>query len=453
MHSNDTICAVSTPPGVGGIAIIRVSGPMTFEYCDRYFSKNIEAQDANTIIFGEWREGKRVIDEVLISKFIGPASFTGEDVVEISVHGSRYIQAETLRTLIEAGCRSAGPGEFTQRAFLNNKMDLSQAEAVADLIATESLTAHRLAMQQMKGTFSSEINDLRQQLIDFASLIELELDFSEEDVEFADRDQFRTLINLILKRVNELSESFKLGNVLKNGVPVAIIGAPNSGKSTLLNALLKEQRAIVSDIPGTTRDAIEDTVNLGGVTFRFIDTAGLRVTEDIIENKGIDIAKKKAADASIILKIMDASQELMEAEGRLFGNYFDSVDWEDDERTVTIYNKIDQVQEQQIPDDVIGISALKETGLSNLKEKLIDMVDLGTRSSGDVIISNARHYEVLSKVGQALNDVNTGLDQGLSGDLMAIDIRKALHYLGELTGAITTEDLLGNIFSRFCIGK
>lgn len=450
----ETICAISTAPGIGGIAVIRVSGPNTFSNVDRICSQDILRQKAMSISYGWVRDEAEDVDEVLVGKFVAPRSFTGEDVIEISCHGSLYVQQRIIQLLIQAGCSMASNGEFTKRAFLNGKMDLSQAEAVADLIASESSASHKLALQQMKGGYSSELSTLREKLIEFAALMELELDFSEEDVEFADRDEFRKLINTILIRVRSLVESFSLGNVIKQGVPVAIIGPPNSGKSTLLNALLKEQRAIVSDIAGTTRDAIEDTVNIDGILFRFIDTAGMRSTEDEIESQGINLALKKAEEASIVIRFMDGQAELNADEKGKTANYFESIGWEDDERTLRVLNKVDLLPTASKTEDFdITMSALHGTGLDELKDRLIAHVRAGMDGQSDILVTNARHVEALDKVDAALSTVLTGMDQGLPSDLLAIDIRKALHYLGEVTGEVTTDDLLGTIFSRFCIGK
>lgn len=452
--SEETICAISTAPGVGGIAVIRVSGPDTFDLVNRICTQDILAQKAMCISYGWVRENRADVDEVLVGKFKAPRSFTGEDVIEISCHGSLYVQQRIVQLLILSGCRMASNGEFTKRAFLNGKMDLSQAEAVADLIASESAASHRLALQQMKGGYSSELSTLREKLTEFAALMELELDFSEEDVEFADQEEFKKLINIILTRVRSLVESFSLGNVIKQGVPVAIIGPPNSGKSTLLNALLKEQRAIVSEIAGTTRDAIEDTVNIDGILFRFIDTAGMRSTVDEIEIQGIDLAIKKAEEATIVIRLMDAQDELSIDEKEKTSSYFKTIGWEDDDRTLRILNKEDLLPEEyKTADFDIRLSALHGTGLNELKDRLLAYVRSGTEGQSDMLVTNARHVEALDKVDTALSTVLMAMDVGLPSDLLAIDIRKALHYLGEVTGEVTTDDILGVIFSRFCIGK
>jgi len=452
--NQDTICAVSTAPGIGGIAVIRISGSEAFRIVDSLYSNDVMGLAHMTMSYGTVSANEEILDDVVVGKFVGPRSFTGEDVIEISCHGSEFIQQRLIGLLLERGCRHADHGEFTKRAFLNGKMDLSQAEAVADLIASESASSHRLAIQQMKGAYSSEISRLRTKLIEFASLLELELDFSEEDVEFANRDDFSQLVSLIQEKIKGLIDSFELGNVIKKGVPVAIIGAPNSGKSTLLNALLNEQRAIVSDIAGTTRDAIEDAVNIKGVTFRFIDTAGVRETDDSIEQQGIALALDKAKQAAIVIKLIDAKEEVLNEEERLYNHYFRHVGWSDDERTLTVINKVDLIgNEQSVSEDTLQISALKNIGLDRLKEELIRRVKVSNMSSTDIIVTNARHIGALSKTQEALSAVEEGMNEDLSSDLIAIDVRKALYYLGEVTGEVTTDDLLGTIFSKFCIGK
>ena len=448
---NDTICAISTAPGVGGIAVIRISGPKAFDYADAIFSADVASQKGMTVKFGMIKEEDRIIDEVLLSKFISPHTFTGEDVIEISCHGSLYIQEEILRILIQNGCRLAGHGEFTKRAFLNGKMDLSQAEAVADLIASESQAEHSLALSQMKGGFSKDISVLRQKLLDFSSLIELELDFSEEDVEFADRDALNRLVMEIQNKVAVLIDSFRLGNVIKTGIPVAIIGPPNSGKSTLLNALLNEERAIVSEIAGTTRDLIEDRISIDGVLFRFIDTAGLRSTEDLIESQGIERALERARTARLILFIYDASDEVTEQSKRMIEEIRAMND--DPESLLIIANKNDKISRQDVPDTHVRISAKEGSGLDVLRSRIVDSVRLERIKSGNHVVTNLRHFTLLTHVSESIDQVKKGLDSKLSSDLLALEIRRSLHHLGELTGEISTEDILGNIFSRFCIGK
>lgn len=454
----DTICAISTAPGVGGIAVIRVSGDNCFEVVNKNFKKKLANVASHTLHFGNfYGENNQIIDEVVVAVFKGPNSFTGEDVAEISCHGSSFIQQEILTTLIASGCRLAQPGEFTMRAFMNQRMDLVQAEAVADLIAADSAKSHEIAMQQMRGGFSKEIEELRQQLINFASLIELELDFSEEDVEFADRTQLQNLINLLHQSVSRLVDSFRVGNVLKNGIPVAIIGAPNVGKSTLLNALLNEERAIVSEIAGTTRDTVEDEMILAGTTFRFIDTAGIRATEDTIENIGIGRSYEKAKQASVVLLLFDLINDSLAFITNKI-NEFKEVLNQPDKKLILLFNKVDAAQpailsacQKQWPEGIY-ISA-KQKDISSLTTTLTEFVTKGLLSESENVVSNARHHEALVKTLNALNDVNEAMENGISGDFLAIDIRQALHFLGTITGEITTDDLLGNIFSKFCIGK
>lgn len=444
----DSIAAISTAPGTGAIALVRLSGDKAIELANIVFDGNVLDAAANQAIYGRIVDGQRELDDVLLTVFKAPKSFTGEDVVEIACHGSPYIQQSILQLLIEKGARTARPGEFTQRAFLNGKMDLSQAEAVADLIASGNEAAHRLAMQQMRGGFSKEINELRQQLMDFASLIELELDFSEEDVEFADRKQLFELIDRVLALVEKLRNSFSLGNAIKTGIPVAIVGEPNVGKSTLLNALLKDDRAIVSDIAGTTRDTIEDEVTISGIGFRFIDTAGIRETVDEIEGRGIERTFQSIEKAQVVILMLDANgkansnQEMLESvRSKVYGH----------QQLIVVNNKSDLASTP--PENGLAISALNETHVAELEKALTETVDQGLLNKSDVIVTNARHYEALVKAHASLSDARAGLDNNLTGDLLAIDIRKALHHLGEITGQITTDDLLGNIFSRFCIGK
>lgn len=409
-----------------------------------------------SILFGNIADGNELIDEVLVSIFRSPHSFTGEDSVEISCHGSEYIQSRILQVLMVAGCRMAEPGEYSMRAFANGKVDLSQAEAIADLIASSSSAAHKLAMNQMKGSFSKKINDLREKLIDFASLIELELDFSEEDVEFADRDELTSLVSGIEKMVKELMDSFATGNAIKNGVPVAILGAPNMGKSTLLNVLLEDERAIVSEIAGTTRDTIEDEMIIDGVRFRFIDTAGIRETADEIETIGISRAFAKAGKSAVVIYLFDAVDtpvEVLQKEVETLRNKIG-----ESQQLILVGNKIDKAAGKlpTLPDALgtaLFISATEGEGLDELKRELLAITSKLKTEGDDVVVSNLRHYQALSKADEALKAVLKGIASGLTSDFLAMDIRRALFHLGEITGEITTEDLLGNIFSKFCIGK
>lgn len=454
----DTICALSTPTGIGALAVIRMTGVNALAIAQRFFSKSISHLPAPFVRFGAFKIEGETIDEVVLTAFRAPASFTGEDTVEISCHGSPYIQQRVLQGLQQAGARMAEPGEFTLRAYLNGKMDLSQAEAVADLIASQSAGAHKLAMQQMRGGFGKEIDRLRAQLIEFASLIELELDFAEEDVEFADRTQLHKLIVQIRDMIATLMNSFALGNVIKNGIPVAIVGEPNVGKSTLLNALLNEERAIVSDIPGTTRDTIEDEIQMQGIVFRFIDTAGIRETFDDIERMGIARAFEKIAQATVVLYLVDTARrdfdalknELLEiSKGTAAGG----------KKLLVLLNKVDRAAASEELLEIyknhktITISAREKQNLDELKAELLRYVNLGQVGVGDVIVTNARHYEALRLAHQALADVSAGMNTGVTGDFLAIDIRKALYRLGEITGKISSDDLLESIFRNFCIGK
>jgi len=465
MSFESTICALATP-GHGAIAVIRVSGPDAIGITEAIFKpatsgKQLQEQDPNTIHFGTIHKGEEVVDEVLVSLFKAPHSYTGEDSIEISCHGSPYIQQQILELLLNKGAEPAKPGEFTQRAFLNGKMDLSQAEAVADLIAAESEGAHRVALQQLRGGFSDRLKSLREQLLHFISMIELELDFSEEDVEFADRSKLVSLINQISNLIDELISSFQLGNVLKNGVPVAIIGRPNVGKSTLLNAILKEERAIVSDIEGTTRDSIEDTIHLGGINFRFIDTAGIRETADTIENLGIRRTYQKIELASIVLLLTEASDapEIIKQSVEAIRKQLNG-----GKQLVVVLNKSDRVPEQQQKqlqqnitllenESLISISAEKGENIDGLSDMLLDIVNLGSIKHQDVVISNIRHYKALKSASEGLLRASEGLTSALPTDLLAQDIREVLHYLGEITGEVTTDEVLGNIFKNFCIGK
>ncbi len=456
MSYTDNIVALATPSGTGAIAVIRVSGPDAITLVDKLFksikSKKLVEQKSHTIHLGNIVDGGKILDEALVSIFKGPHSYTGENVVEISCHGSPFIQQQIIQLLLRNGCRSASAGEFTLRAFLNGKMDLSQAEAVADLIASDSEAAHDIAMQQMRGGFSNEIQELRQELLNFASLIELELDFSQEDVEFADRTQFNELLTKISNVLKKLIDSFALGNVIKNGIPVAIVGQPNVGKSTLLNVLLNEERAIVSEIAGTTRDTVEDHISIKGIGFRFIDTAGIRETEDVVEKIGIERTFEKIEKARLIIYLFE-------------GMNFDKAELEQiqkrypNKQLLPICNKMDLLSKIQIDKikkeipNVLFLSAKFKEGLSELEDKLLSLVDSGALSGDTTIITNSRHYDALLKALEEIQKVKEGLDMDLSSDLMAIDIRQALYHLGEITGSVTTDDLLGNIFSNFCIGK
>ena len=460
--NNDTIIALATPYGVGAIAVIRLSGPDAIDLVNGFFKpkgkgKTLKTVASHTVHLGYVVDADRIIDESLVTVFKTPHSYTGENVIEISCHGSAYIQQEILQLFLQNGARHAEAGEFTLRAFLNGKMDLSQAEAVADVIASDSQSSHSIAMQQMRGGFSNEIAALRAELLDFASLIELELDFSEEDVEFADRTAFQELINKITQVIKRLIDSFALGNVLKNGIPVAIVGEPNVGKSTLLNALLNEEKAIVSDIAGTTRDAIEDEIALQGVTYRFIDTAGIRETKDVVESIGIQKTFENIEKAQLVLHLIDASMKLdltsLSKEERELQEKYPN------KKILTLINKSDSLSEakqlevQSDQPNWILISAKQKTGLDNLLKHLVQLVNTGALSNQQTVVSNSRHFEALNKAFTALNEVQKGMDQNISSDLMAIDIRQALFHLGEITGEITTDDLLGNIFTNFCIGK
>ncbi|MGX5689406.1 tRNA uridine-5-carboxymethylaminomethyl(34) synthesis GTPase MnmE [Arcticibacter tournemirensis] len=448
----DTIVALATPSGSGAIAVIRLSGPQAIAITDKVFrGKDLTKQSSHTVHFGTIRDGETIIDEVLVSLFVAPHSYTKENVVEISTHGSKYIIENLIRLLIRGGARAAKPGEFTLRAFMNGGMDLSQAEAVADLIASNSQASHQVAMQQMRGGFSSELRQLREQLIHFASLIELELDFSEEDVEFANREQLRALVYKINSVLSRLIKSFEQGNVLKNGVPVVIAGKPNVGKSTLLNALLNEERAIVSDIAGTTRDTIEDEITIHGIVFRFIDTAGIRHTEDIIEAKGVERTREKMKQAKLVIYLFDPSQSAGEIQHQL------------DEaaslgmRAVAVMNKTDLVSDEQKQElsslPLNYISARDKQGIEELKDEILEKVNLHHINTDDVMVTNIRHVEALRHTEEALNRVLAGIEDPVTSDFLAMDIKQALYYLGEITGTVTTDDLLENIFSKFCIGK
>lgn len=446
---SDTICALATPSGVGAIGVIRISGPQSIAMVNQLFAgKNLEAAASHTVHFGKIKDGNILLDEVLVSVFRNPTSFTGEDSVEISCHGSTYILQKMLELLVRSGMRLAKPGEFTLRAFLNKKMDLAQAEAVADVIAAESAAAHQTAMQQMRGGYSKQIEHLREQLINFASLIELELDFAEEDVAFASKTELHALVTQIHQLLEQLLQSFQYGNVVKNGVPTVIAGKPNAGKSTLLNALLNEERAIVSNIAGTTRDTIEETFVVNGIVFRLIDTAGIRKSTDTIEAIGIERTYEAIAKAALVLYVFDAStttqSQLNEELAQLpKGNY----------TLLLVANKIDlgnaaATNGQQ----VIPVSSLHKQGMEQLLQAL-QQFTTHNQSCNNLVVTNLRHYESFALSHQALTQVLNAIHNGFSGELLALDIRKAIFHLGEITGQITTDDLLGNIFSKFCIGK
>ncbi|WP_258097062.1 tRNA uridine-5-carboxymethylaminomethyl(34) synthesis GTPase MnmE [Marinoscillum pacificum] len=449
----DTIVALATPPGVGAIGVIRVSGVKTIEIVNSVFKgKDLTSVASHTIHLGTIRDGETIVDEVLISIFKGPNSYTKEDVIEISCHGSQFIIQQLIKLLLRKGARLAKPGEFTQRAFINGRFDLAQAEAVADLIASENESMHSAAMNQMRGGFSQEIKRLREELIHFASMIELELDFAEEDVEFASRDDLKQLIFKLKTLITRLTESFTLGNAIKNGIPTVIAGKPNAGKSTLLNALLNEEKAIVSDIPGTTRDVIEDVINVDGIAFRFTDTAGIRTTEDKVEAIGVERTYAKMKDASVIIYLIDMiNDDLHDIETQLAYLHELEVPY------LLIGNKMDQAQpelkEALAKEKALFISASQKENLENLKDALKELVSLDSFKTGNTIVTNLRHYESLVQTNDALDRVITGIDHQVTNDFVAMDIRNALHHLGELTGEITTDDLLDNIFSKFCIGK
>ena len=464
--NQDTICAIATAQG-GAIGSIRVSGADAIRITSHIFTpaksgKTLADCKPYTLTFGKIHDGEEIIDEVLVSLFRAPHSYTGEDSTEITCHGSSYILQQVLQLLIKHGCRLAGPGEYTQRAFLNGKMDLSQAEAVADLIASSSAATHRLAMSQMRGGFSKELTDLRNKLLNFTSMIELELDFSEEDVEFADRSALRKLADEIEQVISRLVHSFSVGNAIKNGVPVAIIGETNAGKSTLLNVLLNEERAIVSDIHGTTRDVIEDTINIGGVTFRFIDTAGIRETNDTIESLGIERTFQKLDQAEIVLWMIDsvnAASQIEQLSEKIIPRC-------EGKHLIAVFNKTDLIEEKQKEDlltllkdsskeytESIFISAKQRGNTEELQKMLINAAHLPTVTQNDIIVTNVRHYEALSKALEAIHRVQDGLDSQISGDFLSQDIRECIFFISDIAGEVTNDMVLQNIFQHFCIGK
>jgi tRNA modification GTPase len=465
-RQDETICAPATGSG-GAIAVIRISGSKSFSICENIFfpsEKNLKLKDQKgfIVLYGDIRSDVEIIDDVLVTIFRAPHSYTGENSIEISCHASPYIQKKILELLIHYGAVPALPGEFTRRAFMNGKMDLSQAEAVADIVASTNRSAHRVAINQMRGGFSAEVGKLRTDLLHFASLIELELDFGEEDVEFADRNELKSLISSVKELADNLAKSFLLGNVIKNGIPVAIVGKPNSGKSTLLNSLLKEEKAIVSEIPGTTRDSIEDTIVIDGMDYRFIDTAGLHETTDIVELMGIKKTHEKIDNASVIMLVDEVADDAESINKR--ANAIREIIKGTGKRLFILINKVDISVPQQIAElekniptreseVILFISAKEKLGLEQVRLNLSHAVLKDKLNSNDVIITNIRHYEALLKVSQSLARVEDGLKDNLPEDLIAIDIRHAIHHLGEITGEITTDELLGNIFRNFCIGK
>jgi len=451
--ADDTIIALATPQGVSGLAVIRLSGKDSIDITDKVFAgKRLIDQPTHSVHFGTIGEQNKIIDEVLVTVFKEPNSFTKENSTEISCHGSPVIIRQIIKLFLKNGARLAEPGEFTKRAFMNGRFDLAQAEAVADLIHAENDNARQAALNQMRGGFSNEITHLREELIHFASLIELELDFGEEDVEFAKRDDLLLLVEKVQSYLTRLIASFDQGNVIKNGIPTVIAGKPNAGKSTLLNALLNEEKAIVSEIPGTTRDVIEDEITLGGITFRFMDTAGLRETQDVIEALGVSRTHERMKIAALILYLFDLSnttiEEIAIEEARLkaIGRPY-----------IKVGNKVDKASKQLLSaindQDFVLISASSKTNLETLKKEILSKVNIQEVKQGDVLVTNLRHYQKLTETNEALERVVTGLNSGITGDFLAMDIRQALHFLGEITGTITSDDLLENIFANFCIGK
>ncbi len=457
LNVNDTIIAIATPPGEGAIGVIRLSGGDAIGIVKKIFAgKDLTAQPTHTLHFGKIKDGDVTIDEVVVSLYKGPKSYTGEDVVEISCHGSVYVLKQVLQLCMRHGARMAKPGEFTLRAFLKGKMDLTQAEAVADVIASQSGSAHKAAIHNLRGGFSDDLKEMREQLVQFSALMELELDFSEEDVEFADRTKFYALIERIMNATQQLLDSFKLGNVIKNGVKVAIVGKPNAGKSTLLNALLNEERAIVSDIAGTTRDTIEETLNINGIIFRLIDTAGIREhTLDTIEQQGIERSMEAMNKADVVVYLFDLTEN---SKFQIHPELVEGPNSKGDSKHLLVGNKADVAGADAIAawkekNNTLLISAKNKENIHQLKEALYNLVAEGQVRQEGTIITNARHYGALQEVLKSLHDIKKGMDNNLPGDLISLDVRTCLYYLGEITGAITTEDKLDYIFSKFCIGK
>ena len=457
MINQETIIALATPNGLGAISVIRISGLNAISVTEKLFkpkgNKKLSNQKSHTVHLGHLMKNGHELDEVLVTLFKGPHSYTGENTIEISCHGSTFIQQEIIDLFIENGIRVANPGEFTLRAFINGKMDLNQAEAVADLIASENEGSHKLAMEQMKNGFSNDLKKLRAELLHFSSMIELELDFSQEDVEFAERSEFKKLTVKIQTELEKLIDSFKSGNVLKNGISVAIAGKPNAGKSSLLNTLLNEDKAIVSDIPGTTRDSIEDSLVIDGINFRFTDTAGLRETEDIIESKGIEKTKEKINNARILIYLFDSNDTTFNEINSDIKSFT-----REDLSVLLVRNKVDlknmnqNLINQLEKFEIIEISANNIDSVSSLKKRLVNEINI-LNPYTDTVISNSRHYEALMKALKAIKEVNMGLKSDISGDLLSVDIRKSIEHLAEITGEITNDDVLGNIFANFCIGK
>lgn len=468
ISTNDTICAIATAAGKGAISIVRLSGPQAKDIITKIFTPSKKSKNwteiGYTLHYGTIHNNKQLVDDVIVSIFTNPQSYTGEDSVEISCHGSLYIQNEILKLLISHGARLATPGEFTQRAFLNGKLDLSQAEAVADLIASGSQASHQLAISQIKGGYAKELQELRHSLLHFLSMMELELDFSEEEVEFANRKELLELANNVKTRITKLVDSFSIGNAVKNGIPVCIVGEPNVGKSTLLNAILNEEKAIVSEIPGTTRDVIEDTVIIGGTTFRFMDTAGIRNTSNQIERLGIDKTFAKIDTASFVLFLVDVSSPLHYIKQNIIAI---KQKISADKKLIIVVNKIDVINNKQLQnrfskdslndlaeqDDIIFISAKNKTNITEVIEKLLHEVNYGEITQHDAIVTNIRHFEALQNAQTSIEEVINGINHSISNDLISLELRHVLHHIGLITGSISTDEMLGHIFENFCIGK